>query len=69
MAGDMPDIDIIHVQTPQTTTTLGAKGAGEAGTVAAGAAIWSAVNDALRLRGAAVAVQPMTPARILDALG
>ena len=69
MAGDMPDIDIIHVQTPQTTTTLGAKGAGEAGTVAAGAAIWSAVNDALRLRGVAVAVQPMTPARILDALG
>ena len=48
MAGEMPDIRIAHVETPTPTTALGARGVGEAGTVAAGAAIWTAVNDALR---------------------
>ena len=47
MAGEMPDIHVAHVETPISATTLGARGVGEAGTVAAAAAIWGAVNDAL----------------------
>lgn len=68
MAGEMPDIHVEHVETPTPATELGAKGVGEAGTVAAGAAIWTAVNDALSPFGATVSAQPITPERILDAL-
>ena len=68
MAGEMPDIHIVHVETPTPVTELGARGVGEAGTVAAGAAIWTAVNDALSPFGATVSAQPITPERILDAL-
>ena len=49
-------------------TTLGARGVGEAGTVAAGAAIWTAVNDALSPLGAVVASQPITPEHVLDSI-
>ena len=48
---------------------LGAKGAGEAGTAGAPAAVMNAINDALRPFGAKVFAQPFTPERILAALG
>lgn len=69
MAGEMPDIEIAHVETPTKDTILGAKGVGEAGTAAAGAAAMNAVNDALRPMGARISQTPMTPIRILKALG
>ncbi len=69
MAGEMPDIDVAHVQTPTKITELGAKGAGESGTGAAPGAVMCAVNDALRPFGARVTEQPMTPAVVLKALG
>lgn len=69
MAGEMPDIIIGHVETPTEDTILGAKGVGEAGTAAAGAAVMNAVNDALRPLNAIIEQTPMTPARILAALG
>jgi carbon-monoxide dehydrogenase large subunit len=68
MAAEMPDIEVAHVETPTSTSTLGAKGAGEAGTGGAPAAIMNAVNDALRPLNAEVTEQPITPARILEAL-
>lgn len=68
MAGEMPDIHIAHVETPTPVTTLGSRGVGEAGTVAAGAAVWTAVNDALAPLGAAVTAQPMTPEHVLDCI-
>lgn len=68
MACEMPEIEIEHVCTPTETSELGAKGAGEAGTVGAAAAIMNAVNDALKPFGARLTVQPFTPERILDAL-
>tara|TARA_R110002051_G_scaffold1008_1_gene4892 strand:+ start:22580 stop:24829 length:2250 start_codon:yes stop_codon:yes gene_type:complete len=68
MAGEMPDIEIAHVETPTMDTILGAKGVGEAGTAAAGAAAMNAVNDALRPMGARISQTPMTPLRILTAL-
>lgn len=68
MAGEMPNIAIAHVETPTRATALGSRGVGEAGTVAAGAAIWTAVNDALSPFGATMTAQPFTPEHVLDCL-
>jgi carbon-monoxide dehydrogenase large subunit len=69
MSDGMPDIQVGHVETPTRESALGAKGAGEAGTAGAPAAIQNAINDALRPFAAKVFAQPFTPARILAALG
>ena len=69
MAGEMPDIVIGHTATPTKSSQLGAKGAGEAGTAGASAAVLNAVNDALAPLGARVAELPITPERVLLALG
>ena len=69
MAAEMPDIEVGHVETPTAESLLGAKGAGEAGTAGAPAAIMNAINDALRPFAAKVFAQPFTPERILAALG
>ncbi len=69
MAFEMPDIQVAHVETPTKTSTLGAKGAGEAGTGGAPAAVMNAVNDVLRHMGTSIHQMPMTPERVLKALG
>ena len=69
MAAEMPDIVVAHVQTPTRSSTLGAKGAGEAGTAGAPAAVMNAINDALAPLKCSVASQPITPQKILLALG
>ena len=69
MAGEMPDMVIAHVQTPTRTSELGAKGAGEAGTAGAPAAVMNAINDALLPFDTRVSSQPFTPEKILRALG
>jgi carbon-monoxide dehydrogenase large subunit len=68
LASEMPDIHVIHIENPATGTGLGAKGAGEAGALGAPAAIWCALNDALRPLGAQVWKQPFTPAHVLEAI-
>ena len=68
MAAELPDIHVGHVETPLSGTALGAKGAGEAGTVGAPAAVLLAVNDALRPLGAQVSSLPITPEAILRAI-
>ena len=68
MAAEMPDIAVAHIETPERTTSLGAKGVGEAGTIGAIGVMWVAVNDALRPLGALIEHQPFTPARVLAAL-
>ena len=69
MAAEMPDIIVSHVQSPTRSSMLGAKGAGEAGTAGAPAAVMNAINDALAPFGARVHSQPITPEKILRALG
>jgi CO/xanthine dehydrogenase Mo-binding subunit len=70
MAPEMPDIEVDHVVTPTADSELGAKGAGEAGTAGASAAIMNAVNDALRPLGAQPITEiPITPDVVLKALG
>jgi aerobic carbon-monoxide dehydrogenase large subunit len=67
MAHEMPDIVVAHVETPQISSKLGAKGIGEAELIGA-MGVWVAVNDALKPLGAKVLHQPFTPKRVLDAL-
>ena len=69
MAAEMPDIIVAHIETPTRSSMLGAKGAGEAGTAGAPAAVVNAINDALRPLKAEVWSQPVTPEKILRALG
>jgi aerobic carbon-monoxide dehydrogenase large subunit len=69
MAAEMPDIIVDHIQSPTKTSMLGAKGAGEAGTAGAPAAVMNAINDALSPFSVEVASQPITPEKILRALG
>jgi carbon-monoxide dehydrogenase large subunit len=68
MADEMPDIHVAHVETPELSTRLGAKGIGEAGLIGAMGAVWVAVNDALKPFDAKILHQPFTPERVLDAL-
>jgi len=69
MSAEMPDIDVAHVETATRSSQLGAKGAGEAGTAGAPAAVVNAINDALAPLQAQVWSQPVTPDKILRALG
>ncbi len=69
MAAEMPDIIVDHIQSPTKSSKLGAKGAGEAGTAGAPAAVINAINDALAPFKTEVYSQPVTPEKILKALG
>jgi carbon-monoxide dehydrogenase large subunit len=70
MAAEMPDIECGHVVSPTADSELGAKGAGEAGTAGAPAAVMNAINDALRPLGAQpLTDMPFTPEKVLRALG
>ena len=68
MAAEMPDMQVGHIETRETTTQLGAKGIGEAGTIGAIGVIWLGINDAVAPLGAKLCHQPFTPERVLDAL-
>ena len=67
-ATEVPDIRILHMETPSPYTEFGVKGIGEGGAVGPPAAIVSAVNDALRSLGVEVHDDPLSPERILDAI-
>ena len=65
----MPEIIDGEHCTPSPFTTLGQKGAGEAGYMGAPAAVASAVNDALAGCGAGPVLSlPIKPADVLQAL-
>ena len=69
MAAEMPDMVIGHISTPTKSSELGAKGAGEAGTAGAPAAIMNALNDALSPFKVEMFDMPFTPEKVLRALG
>ncbi len=68
-AADLPPFELHHLETLAPSIAGGFKGAGEAGTTGAPAAILNAVNDALAPFGALISDQPVTPERVLRALG
>ena len=65
---EVPNIRLLHMQTPSPYTEFGQKGVGEGGAIGPGAAIANAVNDALSVRGVELNELPITPPRILAAL-
>ncbi len=67
-ADDVPTISVESMPTPTNTNPLGAKGAGEAGTVGATPAVISAVLDALSVHGVDDIELPATPQRIWTAI-
>ena len=67
-ATEVPDIRMLHMETPSPYTEFGIKGLGEGGAVGPPAAIVSAVNDALRPLGVEVHDLPLTPASVLAAI-
>ena len=62
--GDVPDIDIVHMETPSPFTESGIKGMGESGIIGAPAAVVNAVLDALGVEPSEI-VLPLTPERIV----
>ena len=65
---EVPDIRILHMETPSPYTRFGQKGVGEGGAIAPPAAITNAVNDALKDLGVELLVSPITPRRIVEAI-
>jgi carbon-monoxide dehydrogenase large subunit len=57
-----------HTMSPSTTNTLGTKGVGEAGTIAATPAVVGAIVDAVRHLGVDDIVMPCTPERVWKAI-
>ncbi len=60
----LPMIEIHHMESPSPLNPLGVKGAAEGGTIAAPAAIVSAIEDALRHLKVRVTDLPVTPPRL-----
>jgi carbon-monoxide dehydrogenase large subunit len=67
-APEIPDIRVLHFETPSPHTRHGIKGMGEGGAIGATGAVACAVNDALRRVGAQVNETPMTARRILKSI-
>jgi carbon-monoxide dehydrogenase large subunit len=67
-AADVPDIETDRTETPSPVNQLGVKGVGEAGTIAATAAVTNAVVDALKPKGVTYMDMPLTPQRIWEAM-
>jgi carbon-monoxide dehydrogenase large subunit len=67
-AGEIPSFETDRTETPSPGNTLGVKGIGEAGTIAATPAIVNAVIDALRHEGISYIDMPLTPLRVWQAL-
>jgi carbon-monoxide dehydrogenase large subunit len=65
---EVPPVELFHVQSPSPLNPLGAKGAGEGGTIPVPAAIAGAVEDALRPFGARINEIPVTPPKIVAAI-
>jgi carbon-monoxide dehydrogenase large subunit len=65
---EVPAIRIYHMETPSPYTEFGIKGMGEGGAIAPPAAIFNAVNDALKSLGVELTETPLTPRRLLEAI-
>jgi CO/xanthine dehydrogenase Mo-binding subunit len=67
-AADVPPIQVMVAESAAPENPLGARGAGEAGVIGAGAAIANAVADALGAGGDRVIRLPLRPEDVLAAL-
>jgi carbon-monoxide dehydrogenase large subunit len=65
-SGEVPRIEVGHVETESTTNPGGYKGMGEGGAIGAHAAVANAVADALAHLGVRVTATPMGPQEIFE---
>lgn len=63
-AAEVPDIEILHLETITDATITGAKGLGEGGTIGAPAAVLNAISDALSHLCPGIYEMPATPDRV-----
>jgi carbon-monoxide dehydrogenase large subunit len=68
-ADGVPPIEIHHLESPTPLNPLGVKGAAESGTIAAAAAIVSAIENALAPLELRIRDLPVTPDRLLALIG
>jgi carbon-monoxide dehydrogenase large subunit len=67
-AAELPNFETDRTVTPSPVNSLGVKGVGEAGTIAASAAVTNAVIDALGPLGVDYINMPLTPMRVWEAI-
>jgi carbon-monoxide dehydrogenase large subunit len=67
-AAEMPSFETDRTVTPSPVNSMGVKGVGEAGTIAATPAVTNAVIDALRPLGVTFINMPLTPMRVWEAI-
>jgi carbon-monoxide dehydrogenase large subunit len=67
-AAEVPSFETDRTETPSPVNSLGVKGIGEAGTIAATPAVTAAVRDALRPLGVTWIDMPLTPLRVWQAI-
>jgi carbon-monoxide dehydrogenase large subunit len=67
-ATEVPDVRVLHMETPSPHTRFGMKGMGEGGAIAPPAAVVNAINDALRPLNVSICETPATPDRIMEAI-
>ncbi|MHB8696067.1 MAG: xanthine dehydrogenase family protein molybdopterin-binding subunit [Solirubrobacteraceae bacterium] len=67
-AAELPSFETDHTVTPSPVNSMGVKGVGEAGTIAASAAVTNAVIDALRPLGISYINMPLSPMRVWQAI-
>jgi aerobic carbon-monoxide dehydrogenase large subunit len=67
-AAEVPGFETDRTETPSPTNSLGVKGVGEAGTIAATPAVAAAVLDALAPLGVKDLDMPFTPVRVWEAI-
>jgi carbon-monoxide dehydrogenase large subunit len=67
-AAELPLFETDRQETPSPVNSLGVKGVGEAGTIAASPAVLNAVVDALRPLGVTYIDMPLTPMRVWGAI-
>ncbi|MEY4607315.1 MAG: hypothetical protein RLY45_2075 [Actinomycetota bacterium] len=68
-AAEVPNVEVVHMETPTFMNPLGAKGIGESGTIGSTPAVQSAVIDALSHLGVTHVDMPCTPERVWQAIG
>jgi carbon-monoxide dehydrogenase large subunit len=67
-AAELPSFTLDHTTTPSPTNPMGAKGIGEAGTIASTPAVMNAIVDALSPYGITDIEMPATPERVWQAI-
>jgi carbon-monoxide dehydrogenase large subunit len=67
-SAEVPDVRVLHMETPSPYTEFGQKGVGEGGAIGPVASVANAVNDALHKLGVEICEIPITPRRILEAI-